>query len=396
MRMLFQAALAAALFLPAQTFAQSLKPDEVYSSLATGVLSNPNPVAGADGRTHLAYEVLVTNPSRVFVTIDKVEAIDTGGNVLSQIAGDELAKMIERFGLQGALIAPGGTAIVFMDVALPDGSKVPGEILARITATRQMADKDGKPQPLPADYPLVANYSFAGAPATTEKAATLIEPPLRGKGWVSINGCCDAITSHRGAVMSINGHIRVPERFAIDWIKLDDKSLMYTGEATKLASYAYYGAEVHSVADGTVVNLYDETDEQIPSEDAKGINTANIGGNMLVIEIADGVYAFYAHLQRGSLKFKLGDKVKVGDVIGLLGNTGNSTAPHLHFYLMDGPSPLNANGLPFILSKFSSPGVVPEQELDNMFSGKPVKFDARLAGEHANQYPLNNQVVDFE
>ncbi|MGC4024077.1 MAG: M23 family metallopeptidase [Mesorhizobium sp.] len=396
MRMLLQAAVAAALFLPAQSFAQSLKSDEVYSSLATAVLSNPNQVAGADGRTHLAYEVMVTNPSKLVISLTKMQAIDDAGNGLWEISGDNLTRMIERFGPQGTTLMPGGTAIVFMDVPLPEGKQVPAKVSVRVTAARQIADKDGKPEPLPADYPLAASYSFVGAPATVEKPATLIEPPLRGKGWVSVNGCCDAITSHRGAVMSINGHIRVPERFAIDWIKLDDKNQMYTGAATKLESYAYYGAQVHSVADGIVVNLYDETDEQVPSEDAKGITTENIGGNMLVIEIADGVYAFYAHLQRGSLKFKLGDKVKAGDVVGLLGNTGNSTAPHLHFHLMDGPSPLNANGLPFVLSKFSSPGVVPEQALDDMFSGKPVKFDSRLAGEHANQYPLNNQVVDFE
>jgi len=396
MRRLSQAAVAAAFFLPLSSHAQSLKSDEVYSSIAISTLSQPNPVAGADNRTHLAYEVLVSNPSRLAITLDKVEAIDDAGATLSVLEGEKLTNMIERFGPQGATIMPGGTAIVFMDVSFADGAQLPASVSARVTATRQITDNDGKPQPLPENYPLIANYSFVGAPATVEKPATLIEPPLRGKGWVSVNGCCDAITSHRGAVMSVNGRIRVPERFAIDWIKLDDKNQLFSGEATKLESYAYFGSPVHSVADGVVVNLYDETDEQIPSEDAKGITTENIGGNMLVIEIGDGVYAFYAHLQRGSLKFTLGDRVKAGDVIGLLGNTGNSTAPHLHFHLMDGPSPLNANGLPFILQKFSSPGVVPEAELDNMFNGKPVKFDARLAGQHTNQYPLNNQIVDFE
>lgn len=396
MHVLFRAAVVFALCLPASALAQSLKPDEVYSSISIVPLSEPNPVPGADNRIHLAYEVLVTNPSRVFITLDKVEIVDDAGVALWEVASDDLAHMLERFGEQGVTIAPGGTAIVFVDVALPEGRQLPEKVSTRITATRQIADKDGKPEALPPNYPLSANYSFDGAPAKPGKTATLIEPPLRGKGWVSVNGCCDAITSHRGAVMSINGHIRVPERFAIDWIQLDDQNRMFTGDAKKLQSYAYYGAPVHSVADGVVVNLYDETGEQIPSEDAKGINTANIGGNMLVIEIDDGVYAFYAHLQRGSLKFKLGDRVKSGEVIGLLGNTGNSTAPHLHFHLMDGPSPLNANGLPFILSKFSSPGVVQEQELDDMFSGKPVRLDARLAGEHTDQYPLNNQVVDFD
>ena len=61
------------------------------------------------------------------------------------------------------------------------------------------------------------------------------------------------------------------------------------------------------------------------------------GGNYIVLQIAPGVYAFYAHLQPGSLKVKVGDTVAAGAVIASLGNTGNSTAPHLHFGLVDQP-----------------------------------------------------------
>ena len=80
------------------------------------------------------------------------------------------------------------------------------------------------------------------------------------------------------------------------------------------------------VADGTVVNLFDGVDEQVPGA-VKPVSTEAIGGNMVVVDIGDGAFAFYAHLQRGSLKVKLGDRVKTGQVLGLLGNTGNSTAP---------------------------------------------------------------------
>ena len=183
-------------------------------------------------------------------------------------------------------------------------------------------------------------------------------------------------------------------RFAIDWIQMDTGDRVFDGDVSKLESYPYYGAEVHSVADGVVVNVYDEADEQTPGA-IKGITTENIGGNMLAIDIGGGAYAFYAHMQRGSLKVKLGDRVKAGDVIGLLGNTGNTTGPHLHFHLMDGPSPLDANGLPFVFTRFSSPGVAEVTE-DTFEKGSPVRIDAsRLAGDHRDQLPLNNQVVDF-
>jgi murein DD-endopeptidase MepM/ murein hydrolase activator NlpD len=117
---------------------------------------------------------------------------------------------------------------------------------------------------------------------------------------------------------------------------------------------------------------------------------------MLVIDIGGGTYAFYAHLQRGSLKVKLGDRVTAGEVIGLVGNTGNSSGPHLHFHLMDGPSPLDANGLPFVFSHFTTRGRVRDGQDDALLQGKAVDMDAaQPAGVHTNELPLDNEVVDF-
>ena len=172
---------------------------------------------------------------------------------------------------------------------------------------------------------------------------------------------------------------------------------IFTGDGKTLSDYRYSGAEVHAVAAGTVVNLYDATDEQVPNAQAKGITPENIGGNMLVIDIGGGNYAFYAHLRRGSLRVKLGDRVAAGQAIGLLGNTGNSSAPHLHFHVMDGPSPLDANGLPFVITRFTSLGVADIDGPDDpMAKGAPAKIDtSRLVGPRTDAMPLNNEVVDF-
>ncbi|CAN7171968.1 M23 family metallopeptidase [Phenylobacterium sp. LjRoot219] len=375
---------------------QSLKPDEVFSSIAMRPVSDPDPVLGADGRTHLAYELLVVNPSKLFITLDKVEAVDGAGRSLAAIDADRLAAMTTLYAGAGRTLPPGGSGVVFMDVSFGKGETPPPRVLARVTATRQIAGPDGKPAALPKDFPFPAAFSFTGAPVAIGKPAVLIASPLKGRGWVAVNGCCDAITSHRGAVMTVNGQLRIPERFAIDWVKLDDAGRIYTGDGAKLASYGYYGAPIHAAADGVVVNLYNGADEQVPGPEAKGINADNIGGNMLVVDIGGGAYAFYAHLQRDSLKVKLGDRVKTGQVLGLLGNTGNSTAPHLHFHVMDGPSPLNANGLPFVLTRFASRGVLAPESDDALETGEPVKIDPRLAGEHQRELPLNNEVVDFD
>ncbi|MFG1281521.1 M23 family metallopeptidase [Xanthobacter autotrophicus] len=376
--------------------AQSLKTDEVYSSIAAQPITAPNPVLGADGRVHLAYELYVTNPTKLFVTLDKVEAVDSTGQVLASLEGAGLRVLQTVYAGTDGTIAPGGIAAVFLDVPFARDAKLPERVLARVTATRQEAGPDGKPVPMPANGPLPGTFSFTGAETTIGRPAVVIAPPLRGKGWVAINGCCDALTSHRGAIMAVNGRLRVPERFAIDFVQLDAADRLFTGDVHKLESYAYYGVPVHSVADGVVVNLYDATDAQVPGGNAKGITTENIGGNMLVIDIGGGNFAFYAHMQRGSLKVKLGDKVRTGDVIGLLGNTGNTTAPHLHFHVMDGPSPLDANGLPYAFTRFQGQGVANPAGADFFDKPVPAEIDrTRLAGPRQDALPLNNEVVDF-
>jgi hypothetical protein len=76
----------------------------------------------------------------------------------------------------------------------------------------------------------------------------------------------------------------------------------------------------------------------------------------VIIDIGGGYYAFYAHLKPGGVKVKLGDKVKRGQVIGIVGNTGNSTEPHLHFHVSDGNSPLGSEGVPYRIDSFEIVG----------------------------------------
>jgi hypothetical protein len=376
--------------------AQTLKDNEVLSSITVRPLSEPNPVLGADGRVHLAYELVVANPGGGFITIDQLDVIDESGRTISSITGDNLAKMTHLFYGNGKAIAPGGVGNVFMDVTLPPDHALPKSVAARITISRKSVGPDGKPAAFPADQPIPATATFTAGTTPVGKPARIIQPPLRGPGWVAANGCCDTITSHRGAIMAVNGVTHAPERFAIDWLKIDADNRMFTGDASKLTSYPYYGAPVYSVADGVVVNLFDGADEQVPGKEPTGVTPASIGGNMLVVDIGGGAYAFYAHLQRGSLKAKLGDRVTAGEVLGVVGNTGNSSGPHLHFHLMDGPSPLDANGLPYAFTSFSSPGTVADGQDDALLAGKAVHVEAKLSGDHVNQLPLNNQVVAFK
>jgi Peptidase family M23 len=395
MRTLLRYAVATMVAAAQPAVAQSLKSNEILSSIAVRPISSPNPVRGADGRIHLAYELTVTNPGDLFTTIDKVEAVDRKGHGLASMDGDRLRTMIRQSGGKDGMLPPGGSAIVFMDVSFTPGQALPAGVASRITVTRQGVGPDGKPMPLPKEIPVPATVTFTTEGTRIGPPAVVIEPPLRGPGWLAESGCCDTVTPHRGAVMAVNGRLRVPERFAIDWEQIDTSGHFYSGDPKQLSNWKYYGVPVHSVAAGKVVNLYNGSDEQVPGEPVKGLTTEGIGGNMLVIDIGRHNYAFYAHLQRGSLRVKLGDRVRTGQVLGLVGNTGNSTAPHLHFHVMDGPSPLNANGLPYVFSHFVGRGVI--ADADAMERGEAAKLDAaRLSGPHTDELPMNNQFVDFQ
>lgn len=185
-------------------------------------------------------------------------------------------------------------------------------------------------------------------------------------------------------------HLVTPETFAIDWVRLDANNRFFTGDGTRNEDYPGFGAEIHAVADGTVVFVRDGIPEETPNEPPTTLHQPlDYGGNEVVLEIAPGVFAFYAHMQPGSIRVQIGKTVTTGQVLGGLGNTGNSTAPHLHFELVNGPDVLTANSLPFVIDEYTLVGsVAPESTAD----------DIRIVGTPEQQIetlPLDPTVADF-
>ncbi len=221
--------------LPALAFAQGVLPGEVFTSLIARPLAETHPVLGADGRVHLAFEVLVSNPSRLFMTLDKVEAMDPTGASLWSLEGDGLAAMTDAWAITDGALPPGGTAVVLLDVPFAPDAAMPDRVDTRITATRRLAGADGKPAAFPAGEPVPATVTFTAAETPVGAPAVALDPPLRGDGWVALNGCCDAPTSHRTGLQAIDGALKAPERFAIDWVELDASGRIFTGDGTSLA-----------------------------------------------------------------------------------------------------------------------------------------------------------------
>jgi murein DD-endopeptidase MepM/ murein hydrolase activator NlpD len=192
----------------------------------------------------------------------------------------------------------------------------------------------------------------------------------------------------------IDGLPWIAQRFAIDWIRLGPDGLAFHGDPKKNESWVGYGSELLAVADGTVSGTKDGIPQNVPltEERAVPITLDTITGNYVVLDLGDGRFAVYAHLQPGSLYVKVGDPVRKGQLLGLLGNSGNSDAPHLHFHLMDASAPMVAEGLPYVFPDLTIQGRA--DSADDLLAGKPWK-PARAEERRTVEIPLENEVVRF-
>jgi hypothetical protein len=364
------------------------RPPEAFTFVVGSVMYPPNVVHGADQHQHLAYELQLLNTGFVPVGLDRVDTLDpASGAVLASRQGTELTALVKRpeGGDYDGTLGPGLTAIVVLDVALPDKAQLPHSLMHRITISYDDSQ-------LPPGLVAAKTYTTAGSPVLHD-APVVISPPLRGPGWIAANGCCATRTDHRGGAIPVDGQLRLPERYANDFVQLGDHQRLFNGPESSLSSYAYYGADVYSVANGTVVRAHDGEPEQTPPNFPPPFDPTTAPGNWLVVNIGNGHYVLYAHLQQHSATVHVGDRVGRGQPIAKLGNTGSSSAPHLHFQVMDAPSPSASNGLPYELDRFGSQGTVTDSAA--LYAGEPAPIGPALAGTHTRQLPLDLEVVDF-
>jgi hypothetical protein len=187
--------------------------------------------------------------------------------------------------------------------------------------------------------------------------AIVVDLPLRGE-WVAGTTPAERIPSHGTDVLA--------QRYAFDFVRMDRRRRLYPGGSLRAAILGVpiqrvygWGAPVHAPFDATVVAVHDGVPESrrvfllaVVARVLRNTITfrpdqpfARLAGNHVIVRSGD-VYAAFAHLTPGSIPVTPGQALARGAVIGRVGHTGNSTAPHLHVQLMDGPDPRTARALP--------------------------------------------------
>jgi hypothetical protein len=157
----------------------------------------------------------------------------------------------------------------------------------------------------------------------------------------------------------------IGQEFAYDLVRVDGEGNSGKGDETKPESYYAYGQEVLAAADGTVHEVRDgiadtpmaQFADPDPTVMMKRLNeyqtklrqqygARGTDGNYIIIDHGNGEYSVMDHLKKTSIRVKRGDRIRQGQVIAQVGQSGLSTEPHLHFEVVSDPDPLKQRGLP--------------------------------------------------
>lgn len=350
----------------------------------------PQLVQGSDGRFNLVYEILLTNTNKYPAELTDLAIFDAEtGKELQRVSGKQAIAKLVTTAVPGinTKLAPGAMATYWVNLDFDNPSDAPKRLIHKVSFdSKRMFD--GRP----------VHYEYKGAPVdVNQRKPVVISSPLRGGKWVAIGGYC-GVVGHRRTLLPVDNKQTAAQRYAIDWCRLDEGNYTTFGDRYSNSSSPAYGQPIHAVADGIIATVVDKFTEQIPNLPKGTDRYSYPAGNCIVQDIGDGLYGMYAHLKPGSIKVKPGDKVKRGDVIALLGNSGNSTGPHLHFHVVDSPSILGSNGVPYVFDTFKLVGEVPDLKsfLENDEKAKPqVIAVSKHNGVHHNQLVREGHVVEF-
>jgi murein DD-endopeptidase MepM/ murein hydrolase activator NlpD len=230
-------------------------------------------------------------------------------------------------------------------------SAIPLELVLAFDAAGRVAGLVVRP-------PAAAQRTEYPSPFLDYRVKSSLRLPFRGE-WTMFWG---------GRTLPQNYHAFTrDQRFAMDVLVLRN-GRTHDRDGRRCSDYYCYGQPVLAPAAGTIVWMQDGLPDQVPGEQ----DPSHATGNSLVIDHGHDEYSVIAHLQPGSLRFRRGDRVPADAVVGLCGNSGNTTEPHLHFHLQNGPAPFDADGLP-------------PQFLDVVVDGRPLDRAEVVKGQRVRR-----------
>jgi Peptidase family M23 len=375
----------------------AMDPGPTFTGLAASFLTHPQPVRGTDGRFHIAYELMLTDTTQFPLNVKRVEVRDGKTHrVLLSLDGHALSSRMNS--VAGAttgmkppdttLLSPSGSAVVWLDVRVRRKADLPDVLQHRVVASTR---------PPPGEQSIRFSSRIGRVSLRARKPVEL-GPPVRGGIWVAAEGCCDFDTHHRRGLLVVNGNEVVSQRFAIDWIKVDRKHRAWVGDPARLSSYRNYGKPLIASARGKVMVARDQFPNQPPPNNPTPPSVPDLPGNVVVLRVGPGIYLTYAHMVPGSVRVHVGERVRRGQVLGRLGNSGNSATPHLHLQVQSTRGFLS-DGLPFVFRSFRFLGKITEPVSDENLglrpNGKLPFARASRPGPRHREMPLDLTVVRF-
>ena len=251
--------------------------------------------------------------------------------------GELRNNLIAQFGTEDELLSErAATQVgfeVYTRVSRWTGTEAPLQLIIAIDEFNKVAGFWIKPQPM-------AAYS----PHLDYRVKTDLYLPISGDWYVYWGG----------RTVEDNYHaVDKGQRFAVDQLVLEDGK-SHEGDFNSLESYHCWGRSILAPAKGTIVQAVDG----LPDQAIGTSDPANPTGNHVVIDFGNNEYGFFAHLQNNSVRVSAGDHVTLGQEVGLCGNSGNSSEPHLHFHLQTSPIFGQGDGLPAQFTNYKANGVL--------------------------------------
>ena len=301
------------------------------------------------GQNHLFYELHLTNFGSAPLVVRRLEVFEAQADGTLPLATFEtaaLATMCQPLGDSPALapgqplvLAGGQRVIVFVALVLPRSAHLPPQLRHRVS---------------------MGDAAVEGARISTQHTKLLVlGPPVAGANWLAADGPGNAPDNHhRRGVLVLGGQAVDSRRYAIDWKQVRD-GRSFAGEARDVHAYYCCGQAVRAVANSRVVAVRDGQADNVPGHGASfhpavPITLETVAGNTIVLALGNGQFAHYLHLQLGSVRVQVGQRVRRGQLLARIGSSGDAREPHLHFEVTTSPTVLQGEGVPYLLNRYRS------------------------------------------